>query len=204
MLEVSMRVKDDRRTDGKRQEILTCAQEIIRKEGIDNLSMRKIATMLSQTPGIMYHYFENKEAILTAIIAQGYMEIIATITQHATIKDIRENLMTTLCAYMQLMCEKDILFTLLMSSKDPEVRAQIDILSPDALKRKSILYLHMKIEEGVREHIFQCSDALLKTQWIWASTYGVISTLIHEQADKPMRDMLIQEHVTSVIKSLER
>lgn len=199
-----MRVKDDKQTSEKRTQILQIAQEIIVREGIECLSIRKIAHLLNQTPGIIYHYFDHKEAILSAIVEHGYSEIVSTITQFSNIEDCRERLIQTLSAYMHLMCSKDILFTLLMTSKDPKIRNRINILNEDAMQRKSIQSLYKIIEVGVHKNMFQCRDIKLKTQWIWCSTYGVISTIIHEHADASLRDDIINEHVTSILMSLER
>ncbi|MEG0469831.1 MAG: TetR/AcrR family transcriptional regulator, partial [Longicatena sp.] len=67
-----MRIKDEQQIEKKKEEILSHAKNILLEEGIDQLSIRKIAARMKQTPGILYHYFENKEMILTRIVEDGY------------------------------------------------------------------------------------------------------------------------------------
>jgi AcrR family transcriptional regulator len=52
----------------KRAEILTKALRIIDTEGVDALSMRRLAGELGVEAMSLYHHFENKDAILSGVI----------------------------------------------------------------------------------------------------------------------------------------
>ena len=78
-----MKIKDEKQIEAKKKQILDIAETIITEEGIENLSVRKIAARLNQTPGILYHYFKDKEAVLAAIVERGYQEILAVIRETA-------------------------------------------------------------------------------------------------------------------------
>ena len=58
-----------------RSAILHAAMTIVREEGWNGLSMRKIADIIEYTPPIIYGYFANKEAILLELTNQGYREL---------------------------------------------------------------------------------------------------------------------------------
>ena len=47
-----------------RAEIIKAAREIIGNEGVDKVSIRKIAAKIEYSPAIIYHYFGNKEEII--------------------------------------------------------------------------------------------------------------------------------------------
>jgi AcrR family transcriptional regulator len=51
-----------------RDEILAVAEKEFLKRGFKNSSIRTIATKSHTTLGNIYHYFENKEAILDGVI----------------------------------------------------------------------------------------------------------------------------------------
>jgi AcrR family transcriptional regulator len=53
-----------RQKEETRKNILKAAREIVKQEGWQGLSMRKIADKIEYTAPIIYEYFANKEAIL--------------------------------------------------------------------------------------------------------------------------------------------
>ena len=62
------RLKDDTRLN-----ILEAALQIVKEEGWQSLSMRKIADVIEYTAPIIYEYFANKEGILLELTRKGYM-----------------------------------------------------------------------------------------------------------------------------------
>lgn len=62
------RLKDDTRVN-----ILDAALQIVREDGWQALSMRKIADRIEYTAPIIYEYFPNKEGILLELTRQGYI-----------------------------------------------------------------------------------------------------------------------------------
>lgn len=62
------RLKDDTRIN-----ILDAALKIVKEDGWQALSMRKIADKIEYTAPIIYEYFSNKEGILLELTRQGYM-----------------------------------------------------------------------------------------------------------------------------------
>ncbi|MFQ9597710.1 MAG: helix-turn-helix domain-containing protein [Streptococcus sp.] len=55
-----MRVKDEEQIASRRALIMRAAREIMETQGMEALSIRKIAAMIQQTPGIIYHYFSRE------------------------------------------------------------------------------------------------------------------------------------------------
>lgn len=51
-----------------RERILKTAIQLIEAQGVEDLSMRKLAAALEVNPMAIYHYFENKEALLMAVV----------------------------------------------------------------------------------------------------------------------------------------
>src|ERR1700733_12990847 len=62
-----LRLKEETRTN-----ILIAARHIVKDEGWQALSMRKIADKIEYTAPIIYEYFANKEAILLELTKNGY------------------------------------------------------------------------------------------------------------------------------------
>ncbi len=55
--------------------ILEAALQIVKEEGWQALSMRKIADVIEYTAPIIYEYFDNKDAILLELTRQGYFKL---------------------------------------------------------------------------------------------------------------------------------
>ena len=51
-----------------RQQILEAAKQEFLDKGYENSSMRVIAKKANTTMGNIYHYFDNKEALLTTLL----------------------------------------------------------------------------------------------------------------------------------------
>ncbi|SDS23242.1 transcriptional regulator, TetR family [Mucilaginibacter mallensis] len=63
-----LRLKEETRAN-----ILGAALQIVKEDGWQALSMRKIADVIEYTAPIIYEYFSNKEAILLELSRQGYL-----------------------------------------------------------------------------------------------------------------------------------
>jgi AcrR family transcriptional regulator len=61
-----------RQKEETRHKILIAALQIVKEEGWQALSLRKIADVIEYTAPIIYEYFTNKEAILRELTRQGY------------------------------------------------------------------------------------------------------------------------------------
>jgi len=59
--------------EATRNNILDAAIQIVKSEGWQALSMRKIADLIEYTPPIIYEYFANKDAILVELTRQGFL-----------------------------------------------------------------------------------------------------------------------------------
>jgi len=64
------RLKDDTRSN-----ILEASIDIVKEEGWQALSMRKIADKIEYTAPIIYEYFANKDAILNELTRMGFVKL---------------------------------------------------------------------------------------------------------------------------------
>src|SRR4051812_5375679 len=63
-----LRLKEETRIN-----ILDAALQIVKEEGWQALSMRKIADVIEYTAPIIYEYFANKDALLLELTRKGYL-----------------------------------------------------------------------------------------------------------------------------------
>lgn len=60
-----------RRRDANLTRILDAAMELIARDGLDALSMGRLAEAVDYTPGALYRYFTSKDALLAALVKQS-------------------------------------------------------------------------------------------------------------------------------------
>lgn len=65
-----------RQKEETRASILDAAYAIVKEEGWQGLSMRKIADRIEYTAPIIYEYFSNKEAILSELTGRGFVTLV--------------------------------------------------------------------------------------------------------------------------------
>ena len=66
-------------TDSRRALMLDAARVVFDKLGIEGASIREIAKQAGYTPGAIYSYFENKEAIYGALLAESLERLNAAV-----------------------------------------------------------------------------------------------------------------------------
>ena len=65
--------------DSRRALMLDAARTVFERLGIEGASIREIAKQAGYTPGAIYSYFENKEAIYGALLAESLERLNATV-----------------------------------------------------------------------------------------------------------------------------
>ena len=73
--------------DSRRALMLDAARTVFEKLGIEGASIREIAKQAGYTPGAIYSYFENKEAIYGALLSESLERLNAAVdaSGHATL-----------------------------------------------------------------------------------------------------------------------
>lgn|GEM_PF-205649 len=69
------------RAEARREQVLAAAEECFRCHGFHNTSMAQISKSARMSPGHIYHYFENKEDIIRAIVQMDMEDTLALIRE---------------------------------------------------------------------------------------------------------------------------
>lgn len=82
---------DSEKSELRRQQVLDAATECFRREGFHGSSIARISQAAGMSPGHIYHYFENKEAIVQAIAERDendMAELLRAIERDAAKNDV--------------------------------------------------------------------------------------------------------------------
>ncbi|HYE69101.1 MAG TPA: TetR/AcrR family transcriptional regulator [Anaerovoracaceae bacterium] len=195
---MSIKERKEREKDDRRKLILNAANEIIMSEGIDHLSIRKIAGMIDYSPTIIYHYFKDKDDIISHLMNKGYMKIANTLSStpiHSDEPDIRLKELTR--NYIDTALEMSAEYKAIHLSSSPAVLEYTSSLFEGASTKNAAL--------GI---LFQCLKDILKSkdipdisieltaQVFMSAAFGLIIKLIVEKdIDEGQRERLIEHFI---------
>lgn len=102
-----------------RAAILAEAQTMLSESGADGLSLREAARRTGVSHGAPRRHFPDKQALLSALVEQGYEQLGARIESalSGTVGDFTERLTAFACAYVDFARHNEELMTLMLSSK---------------------------------------------------------------------------------------
>jgi AcrR family transcriptional regulator len=81
----------------RREQVISAAIELLESEGPDGLSMRAVAAQVGVSAPALYKHFPDKDAIESAVIAQGFRDVAAAF--EATAEDGDDSLGAIAVAY---------------------------------------------------------------------------------------------------------
>lgn len=194
-----------REKDEHRELILNAASEIIRKEGLEKLSIRKIAAKIEYSPATIYHYFHDKEEIINILMKKSYEKIIEVLSSSENSNYTPENkIRYSLNKYIYLALEMPEEYKTILLNNSPTVLENTSLLFKGAaLKRKAlgILYQHLKdiyIGKTIDNTVIE-----LTAQLIWTSTFGLILRLIIEKnISEDQRKIIIDHHIKLIVDGI--
>ena len=83
-------VVEQPRAEARREQILCAAVDCFRRHGFHGASISLISKTAGMSAGHIYHYFDNKEAIIEAIVARDLEYLLALTAELRAACDVRE------------------------------------------------------------------------------------------------------------------
>ena len=184
-----------------RSSILSTAWQLVKEEGWQSLSIRKIADAIEYSAPVIYDHFENKEAILFEFGTEGFRMLSKKI-QKAKEKsgDPAKQLMLIAEAYWNFALRNKAYYQLMFGvgmacCGTKEGDSEKDHLGE--LIREPITTL---IARGKNPHANPC----LKYHTFWSILHGLVSIRImgNHVASEQLNTLVLEDAVTGFIKNL--
>ncbi len=187
------RVKEETRLN-----ILDAALDIVKEEGWNSLSMRKIAEKIEYTAPIIYEYFANKEGILLELTRKGYI-ILAGEVRAALKKnnDAAEQLEAMWIAYWNFAFKYKELYQL-MYGVDMNC-CELKKSMPESALVDDLIYevIEKLIVVENRSEDFVCR----KYYTFWSIIHGLISiNLVNKGRNEEMNQRILKDAIKGIIK----
>ncbi|MFD3522434.1 TetR/AcrR family transcriptional regulator [Streptomyces sp. NPDC058653] len=134
----------ERRRAAATQEIIEAAEHHITAHGPHALSLRAVARTLQMTVQALYHYFPNRDALITALITKAYDDLAGAVQEAVdTAPHDDEDLPTLVVAaegYRRWAIAHPELFQLLYGAPLRHYKAPVDGPTTQAMKRMSAVF----------------------------------------------------------------
>lgn len=200
---MSVKERKERERKEMQELIINAAIDIFKAEGIDSVSIRKIAAKIEYSPAIIYHYFKDKDEIISQMMKKGYgkiLEGLASVTH--TPEDPEKRMKATMRKIIEMALEMPDEYKAVQLNSSPGVLTHTASLFKGAAKEKPALAVLFKC---VKEIYMDMDDdrAELTSQIIWASTFGLIIKLIVErEVSEEQRNRLIEHHIKCIVDGM--
>lgn len=192
-------------------QIIAAAKSLFLEEGIDHVSMRKIARKVGITQAAIYQHFENKEAILFVIIEDFFADLIVAFEAAVSAEaDPLARLRRAMRIYVDFGLSRTEEYRLVfMTGKSNLVRAGVALPRTEEAKLRpskgSLAFgmLDDSVHEAVESGLARDLDPDLVAEAIWAAGHGIVSLLItHCHFPWTDREALIDLEIDLLLEGL--
>lgn len=189
------KVKEDTRCN-----ILSASLDIVKEEGWNALSMRKIADKIDYTAPIIYEYFSNKDAILQELTLMGFKKLAVKMEEAKTLStDPAGQLEAMWLAYWNFAFAEPELYKVMYGV---EVNCCTMDLCPDLQKPMNMLW--DKIEEITPQELRTEEYIDRKYYTFWSVVHGLISiNLTRHITSEEMNRQVLRDAITGIINSIK-
>lgn len=191
------RLKEETRVN-----ILDAALHIVKHEGWQALSMRKIADVIEYTAPIIYEYFANKDAILMELTRKGYL-ILSKDMEEAKDNYLlpEEQLEAMWLAYWNFAFDNkelyQVMFGVQMNCCCELVKSMPEAQRPTTLVSEAIMQL-MKIKD--------INDEMICTKYytFWSVVHGLVSiNLLSRGFSDEVNRQVLKDTIGGIIRSMK-
>ncbi|MBC7936512.1 MAG: TetR/AcrR family transcriptional regulator [Rhizobacter sp.] len=190
-----LRLKDETRTN-----ILAASIAIVKEEGWQALSMRKIADKIEYTAPIIYEYFSNKDAILNELTREGFVKLAKlmeiAISEHS---DPAKQLEAMWLAYWNFAFAEKELYQV-MYGVEMNCCAMANTCSDTQI---TMNMLWDKIEEIIPAE--KRTEEYVDTKYytFWSVVHGLISiNMTRKSTSDELNKQVLKDAITGIISSM--
>ena len=182
--------------------IINAAHEIVKEEGWQALSMRKIAEKIEYTAPMIYEYYANKEGILLELTKKGYLLLGEKMREARDKYDTPEEQLDAIwLAYWNFAFEEKEYYQLMFGLGMP--CCDIDKCIPEKAEFRNLVMepIGSMIKAARKKNV----DACLKYHTFWSVLHGLVSIKMLGSASalETLNKLVLADAVSGFIKNLE-
>jgi len=156
-----------------RDDIIDVSRAIIEDEGVEQLTIRRIAEKIHRTQPAVYQHFSSKDAILAAVVIEGFTAL-AERLKRAT-RGGKASLTAIASAYVRFGLERPRLYDLMFVGP-PAITFAAGAATPIPAHTAFNILAAAVAESGVT-----AAQTETVTEVVWASLHGLVALLISKR-----------------------
>lgn len=170
-----------------KESILTKALEIIKQEGYEQLSMRKLGQEIGIAAKTIYNYFKNQDELYLLLLTKGFEQLNSEYKEALKGKESTlEKSIAFIETHINFGFENRELYNLMFSWKVPKSKDYLgtDLEAAGQKKLKATKYGHELSLDLMAEYLGEKSDNFeqelkLEMVYVWAPLHGYVSGVIN-------------------------
>jgi AcrR family transcriptional regulator len=174
-----------REREAVRAKILDAARELFVAEGVEAVTMRKIAARIDYTATALYSHFADKETLLRAVCDHDFRALRVAFERIAQIADPIERLRELGREYVRYALKYPnhyrLMFMTRQTKPDPAL-SEIERGNPD---QDAYAFLRAVTADAIAAGRFcdDLQDADLLAQVVWSSVHGIVALYLTKGCD---------------------
>lgn len=199
------RERREREREEIRTRILDAARELFASEGVESVTMRRIADRIEYSPTAIYFHFRDKESLLAELCDYDFRNFAHAFTVIAQIPDPVERLRAAGKSYVEFGLNHPSHYRLMfMTPKPPNDKADLSVKGQpeeDAYAFLKAIVGELQAGGHLRDDL---EDVDLVAQTIWSMIHGVVSLEIAKCKDHWVDWRTIDARTQLVTEMIER
>lgn len=198
------RERREREREEIRTLILDAARELFASEGVESVTMRRIADRIEYSPTAIYFHFKDKEALLAELCDYDFRNFAHGFAVIAQIPDPVERLRAAGKSYVEFgLANPSHYRVMFMTPKPPHKVDESQKGNPeeDAYAFLKTILTDLKASGRMRDDL---TDVDLVAQTTWSMIHGVISLEIAKCNDNWVDFRPIEQRTEHVLSLIER
>ncbi|MGJ1204126.1 TetR/AcrR family transcriptional regulator [Sphingobacterium lactis] len=165
-----------------KERIIQSSREIVENEGWAALSIRKIADAIEYSVPVIYKHFENKEAIASYFVIEGFeileAKIVAEVNREENAASQIKSMAT---AYWCFAVENPKHYEIMFGLGIPSCEMTVESMEIKAVSDSMLAIIDTAIAESGKKGI----DRYLKLRTLWSILHGIVALELLQVENRP-------------------
>ena len=177
--------------------LIKAGVKILAKEGVNGLSLRKVAKQVGVSHAAPYSHFADKQALIAAISTEGFKQLLKQI---ASVREAHQDpsalLLETARAYIQFAVNEPDRFKLMFSSVIEKEKEYPEFV---AASQENFQQLVSVVEACQQADLLKPGPSDLMAISVWSSVHGMIMLILEGQVSHTVLD---KHDIDDILKNI--
>jgi len=183
-----------------RVSILDAAFKIVKNEGWQSLSMRKIADEIEYTAPIIYEYYANKEAILQELTRKGYRVLVVDLAEARDAQATPEKQLEAMwLAYWDFAFAHKEYYQLMFG-----VEMNCCVMKTECPEMQSPAKMICDVIQQILKVPLDDDAVCTKYYTFWSVVHGLISiNIVRQGVSDEINQQILKDAINGIIRSMK-